>query len=136
MTIIIHCDASTKNGWGCWVYIRSDQLKPKAGIIKSMNTCAVENLAAIKALQNVADDQAILLISDSLGTIEIINSPDGRVKKNLFGRTKLELIQLCYNKKIEGLWVASKHPCPTHQQVDSLAKAILNDWLKSIQHHE
>lgn len=128
-TIIIHCDASLKNGWGCWVYKRSDQEKCRVGIVQSMNTVGLENMAAIKALQSIEDCANIFLYSDSLGTVDIINK--GIIKKRDEGKTKMKLIlEVNQKKSVEAIWVPSKHPCPTHQLVDSVAKSVLNEWLR------
>lgn len=134
---VIHTDASTKNGYSCWAYKSSNEgEKYHAGVVKMSNSAAAENIAAIKAIQSFKDsDEKLLIVSDSLVTVRLIQERKIRRYKNKgqFKQTCNELTRLLKGRDIEALWINSKNTNKTHIEVDGLAKSVLNTYL---QYHE
>jgi len=135
--IVIHTDASTKNGYSCWVYKSSAENKFHAGVVRTMNSAAAETLAAIKAIQSVPRDEKVLIISDSLITVRIIqqfgtNYIYSNNAKDYYKRIRTQLIHTLYNRSVDAVWVASNNTNNTHLEVDNTAKTMLDCYLRGI----
>lgn len=137
MTIIVHCDASSKEGWSTWCYKKENE-KCVVGVFHSMNTAAIETLAVIKAIERINTFEPILIISDCLITVKVIQQTNDRQQhryvsanaKPFYRKTKNRLIQLVKKYNISAVWIDSKNESPPHQEVDHMARQVLMDWLK------
>ncbi len=135
--IVIHTDASTKNGYSCWCYKSSEDDKFHVGIVRTMNSAAVETLAAIKAIQSTTKEAQVLIVSDSLITVRIIQQYGTNYiytsnAKNYYRQIRTQLIHLLHNRKVDSVWVCSKNTNNTHLEVDNMAKTTLNCYLRGI----
>lgn len=142
MTIVIHCDASTKNGCSSWAYKVFGAINYNYGFINTANTCIAETTAVIKAIENnILYDQDIVIISDNFTAIDIIQRTNkkidfvnGRCKKFKKVRDKLVMLVKCHN--IDAIWISSNNSNEAHQEIDGIAKAVLNSYLAKELIHE
>jgi predicted DCC family thiol-disulfide oxidoreductase YuxK len=135
--IVIHTDASTKQGYSCWAYKSSIDDKFHAGIVHTTNSAAVETLAAVRAIQSVPKGEKILIISDSLITVRIIQQYGtdyiyNTNAKDYYRQVRTQLVHILYNRNVDAVWVASNNPNNTHLEVDNTAKTVLDYYLRGI----
>lgn len=135
--IVIHTDASCKDGYCCWAYKSSHERHYRTGIVQTNNIAAVETLAAIKGIQAAPKNKKILIVSDSLITVKIIQQYGTAWSyttnaKDYYRKIRTQLIELLHTRHVEGLWIASDNSNATHLEVDNLAKTMLQYYLKGV----
>jgi ribonuclease HI len=137
MTRVIHCDASSKEGFSSWAFKIHGAIKPHCGIVQSMNTCLAETLAVIKAIEVCDKEDEILIISDNFTAVDIVQRTNngiefhsGRCKK--FKKIRDKLVKLVKVRCIDAVWIASNNKNESHQEIDTIAKFVLNEYLKGL----
>ncbi len=136
MTKVIHTDASSKNGYSAWCYLAEGE-KPVAGIVHTMNTAAVETLAALKAIEKYGHEGKILIISDCLITTLIIQQKEGwnyttSQKPTLYQKIRNQLRLALRKYTVDSVWVPSKSRNPQHVIVDQMSRDVVNEHLKGL----
>jgi len=134
MTIVVHTDASTQQGYSCWCYKRCDHDTYFSGIILSANIAAAETLAAVKALRSIPEGERVLIISDCLITVKIIQQQDKSYQYSdtaakFYKQTRQQLINLLKTREVDAVWVNSKNTNKIHLEVDNTCKTLLADYL-------
>lgn len=135
--IVIHTDASTKNGYSCWAYKNSEEKDYRTGIIKTPNSAAAEIMAIIKGIENANEKGDILIISDALSAVQIIqqvntNYAYSHASKRYYKTVRDRLMHILQTRCVEAVWVSSNNTNSTHLEVDNIARASLNTYLDSL----
>lgn len=137
MIKLFHCDASSKEGFSSWAFKEHGAIKPHCGIVQTMNTCLAETLAVIKAIEVCDPDEQIVIISDNLTAVDIVQRTNngvefhsGRCKK--FKKVRDKLVKLVKIYAVDAIWISSNNKNESHQEIDTIAKFVLNEYLKGL----
>lgn len=136
MTLIIHTDASTKNGWSTYCFKVVGEDKCHVGWRQSSNCSGMEVLAIIRAVEYAIKyyDEHMYIISDSLTSIKLLQTSQKRKTSSTeYNSYRNQLIGLYkkYRYGISGSWISSESNDRYHVEVDYVAKATLNALLKT-----
>lgn len=140
-TVIINADASSKNGYSCWCYKIYGSKSCSVGFVKTMNIAAVEILAIIKAVKRFDKTEPIIVFSDALIAVNLINAPENfsttsliTSKDKLFLKYRFQLLAETAERKgkLQAIWINSRNNHPDHLDVDSTARNMLNEFLKGV----
>lgn len=145
--VIIHTDASTKNGHSVSCSKIVGDNKCRVRVVDSNNSAAMELQAIISVLQTQdlhmgRDTDRFLIITDSLAAVRIISERGYYTRevpgcfKNLpttkeyseYKRRFVSIIRMY--RYITAQWVCSDNPNTHHQEVDQTAKSVLHEYLK------
>lgn len=136
MTLIIHTDASTKNGWSTYCFKVVGEDKCHVGYRQSSNCSAMEVLAIIKAVEYAVKyyDEHMYIISDSLTSIRLLQTHSKRkTTATEYNRYRNQLVGIYkkYRYGISATWISSESNDRYHVEVDHVAKVTLNELLKT-----
>lgn len=138
--IVLQTDASTKEGYSCWCYHRSDMYDEIfTGIVKTPNSAAAELIAVTNALHALRDDfyngNRILVITDNLLAVQLIAHNNREYEYSphstkYFQSIRNELLRICKEfNNIDALWVSSNNKNKIHEMVDAECRNTLNEYL-------
>lgn len=135
--IVIHTDGSSKNGYSCWAYKSSTDNDCRWGIVRTMNVAGIETRAVVEAIRSYSAGSEILIVSDSLITVRIIQQQNTNYNyHNYSGKyyldTRKELIRLLGLYTVDAIWVNSENTNETHRLVDHIAKTQLDRYLNKL----
>lgn len=129
--LILHADASSKNGYSSWVCKSSMDDKFRVGVIKTMSTAAAEVLAVVKGLENISPFFDVFVISDCATTAKIIQEKAlVKTSDSIVHRNRKCLLEVMRGRNVEAIWVNSKNHNREHREVDEMSKIVLNEFLK------
>jgi ribonuclease HI len=105
--------------------------------VQTNNIAAVETLAAVNAIKAAPKNKKIMIVSDSLITVKIIQQYGTawiytNNAKDYYKKIRAQLIELLHTRHVEAVWVASDNSNVTHLEVDNLAKTMLDHFLKGV----
>ena len=145
--VIIHTDASTKNGFSVSCSKIVGDSKCRVRIVKTSNSAGMELQAIISILEHppifwARDNTKVKIITDSLSAVKIIKNMGyyrDEIPKQFknFPTTKeyseykhkfVSIIRMY--RYITAQWVCSDNPDTHHQEVDQTAKSVLHEYLK------
>lgn len=135
--IIIHCDASTKNGYSCYAYRSNVDTKVYVGVRHTMNTALAETVAVIHALSRVPDGTKVLIISDFKGVVVNIQNYRIGIEKphncgayQSYRKARKLLFAELDRLNVDAVWIPSKEPNERHMEVDHMSRSVLNEYLR------
>jgi hypothetical protein len=93
----------------------------------------METLAIIMGVESLPKGSKIMVISDFMGAVTTINYRSKPIFKpgSIYHKCRYKLLSLCFQYRIEALWVPSKCSNRHHLEVDQMSKLILQEYLNN-----